>query len=109
MVPDIVTARLQLRSMTVEFLQACLRKDTVTATQLLELAIPDEWFEQGSFIQLRMDNCLQVPAYQPWSVRAIGLQVTGEMIGYIGFHSRPNADYLKQFVPEGCEDRKSVV
>lgn len=100
---DIVTSRLRLRPMSVEFLEACLRKDTTAAERLIGLKIPNDWFEQGSFIKLRLGNCVEDPAYQPWSVRAIGLDATQEMTGYIGFHSRPNADYLKEFVLEGCE------
>jgi RimJ/RimL family protein N-acetyltransferase len=100
---DIPTPRLILRGMSVAFLEASLRGDVEQAQAALGLAAPSEWFTQKRFIALRRDGCCTDPAYLPWSVRAIGLRATGEMIGHIGFHSRPDPPYLRELAPGAVE------
>ena len=73
------------------------------AEALLNLKIPAEWFECAEFAALRLGQLESDPALQPWLVRAIGLRSTGDMVGYIGFHTAPAPLYLKDLCPLGVE------
>ncbi|HRJ44386.1 MAG: GNAT family N-acetyltransferase [Caldilineaceae bacterium] len=95
--------RLDLIPMTPDFLQACLHRDADAAAALLGLPVADEWFEQEWLIALRLELLLDDPTYQPWSVRAVVLRASGEMIGHIGFHTGPDPDYLAELAPKGVE------
>jgi RimJ/RimL family protein N-acetyltransferase len=54
-------------------------------------------------ITRRLAQLLADPSMQPWLLRAIGLRHTGTMVGHIGFHARPGADYLRELAPGGVE------
>jgi len=99
----ISSARLDLISLTPAFLQASLQGDSTTAESLLGLAIPAEWFDEQKLIQLRLNDLHQNSALQPWLLRAIGLRHRQVMVGHIGFHTAPDAEYLRELVPGGVE------
>jgi RimJ/RimL family protein N-acetyltransferase len=86
-----------------EFLEACLRDDTAQAEATIGLNIAPVWLQEKSLMAIRLDDCRSDPAYVPWSLRAMGLRQSGDMVGHIGFHSRPNPEYLHPFVPDGIE------
>jgi ribosomal-protein-alanine N-acetyltransferase len=71
---EIVTPRLRLRLMSAQFLEASLRNDSASAEALIGLKIPSEWFQEKAI-----------------------------MIGRIGFHTRPDPEYLREFVTDGVE------
>lgn len=95
--------RLDLLPMTPDFLKASLRRDRTTAADLLGAPVPDEWLDEGEFIALRLEQLLDDPDFQPWCVRAILLRETGEMVGHIGFHTRPDPPYLAEIAPDAVE------
>lgn len=99
----IKSERLDLIPMTPAFLEACLAGDGATAAHLLGMPIPPEWLQEQRLMQIRLEQLRQNPALQPWLLRAIGLRQDGVMIGHIGFHSRPGANYLRDFAPGGVE------
>ena len=99
----IASDRLDLIPLTPAFLQASLRGDSTTAESLLGLAIPSEWFAEQRLIQLRLSDLQQNSALQPWLLRAIGLRHQHVMVGHIGFHTQPGADYLRELAPGGIE------
>jgi len=107
-VDDIVTPRLRLRLMSDAFLEASLNGETVRAETLLEASIPAEWFQQRAHMTMRLGDRRRDPAYFPWSVRAMvrpsaGVGPVSIAVGYTGFHSRPDPEYLKPFAPGGVE------
>jgi RimJ/RimL family protein N-acetyltransferase len=99
----IQSQRLNLIRMTAEFLTACLAGDLLTAERLLGLTIPAAWLAERSFIELRLNQVRQDPAYTLWMPRAIALRQNGAMIGHIGFHTQPGAAYLREIAPAGVE------
>jgi RimJ/RimL family protein N-acetyltransferase len=102
-VTAIESRRLTLISMTPAFLEACLAGDLVAAAHLLGLSVPPEWLQERPLMKIRLDQLRRDPTLQPWLLRAIGLRQERVMIGHIGFHSRPGADYLRNFAPGGVE------
>jgi RimJ/RimL family protein N-acetyltransferase len=90
------------------FLVASLRADAAQAEVLIGAEIPPEWFEERALIQRRLDDRRRDPAYAPWAVRAMlagpaARQPGGTMVGYIGFHTRPDPAYLRPHAPGGVE------
>lgn len=86
-----------------EFLEACLKDRAAQAEALIGLKLSPAWFEEKEIMAMRLDDWRSDPDYAPWSLRAIGLRSTGEMVGHIGFHSRPDDEYLRPFAPDGIE------
>jgi [ribosomal protein S5]-alanine N-acetyltransferase len=96
--PDVVSARLVLRSMTPAFLSASGRADG-----LLGLTVADAWRDEQALARRRLIDLRDDPRYAPWSLRAIGLRATDQMVGHIGFHTRPGPAYLAAIAPSGVE------
>src|SRR5262245_32841195 len=101
--PIISSARLDLIPLTPAFLQASLQGDSTTAESLLGLSLPSEWFQEQPLIRLRLTQLQQNPALKPWLLRVITLRHQSLMVGHIGFHTQPGADYLRDLAPGGIE------
>lgn len=92
---DIVTRRLLLRTLSAEFLRATVeRRSRHELGALLGFGVPGAWFEDLDLVSLRLDDLIADPSYARWSLRAVIVKELGEMIGHVGFHSRPGAAYL---------------
>jgi RimJ/RimL family protein N-acetyltransferase len=100
---DIETKRLLLRLMPLEALHATIAGNRDAAAQHLQLHVPDDWMAEGWLAQLRFDQWQQDPAYGPWSVRAIALRQSGDMIGYINCHGAPDPVLREGMAPNGVE------
>lgn len=94
------TARLELWQMTADFLEASL--GGISARDVPFKVHPD-WHDTEGFIELRLAQYRTDPEYATWGVWAILRQETREMIGHVGFHTAPNADYLRPYVVEAVE------
>ncbi|HEV7731079.1 MAG TPA: GNAT family N-acetyltransferase [Candidatus Binatia bacterium] len=99
--PDVVTERLVLRSMSAGFLAATVAGRP--ADGLLGLTVPDAWLDESALARRRLADLRDDPAYAPWSLRAIGLRSTDQMVGHIGFHTRPGPSYLATIAQSGVE------
>ncbi len=99
----IESERLLLISMSAAFLEASLVGDEARTANVMGLTIPPEWLATRWLMDIRLKQLQADPSLQPWLLRAIALRQTGEMIGHIGFHSRPGADYLRDIAPGGVE------
>lgn len=99
----ISSERLDLIPLTPEFLLLSLDGDDSAAEEMLGLSIPDHWYERRSLLKLRLKQLMSEPAYQPWSLRAMGLREEHAMIGHIGFHTQPGAAYLQDISSTGVE------
>ncbi len=100
---EIMTPRLVLWRMPKAFLEASLRDDIVAARQFVDLNLYPEWFDEKSIIRIRLEDLKQDAAYSDWSLRAIGLRSTREMVGHIGFHSAPDPPYLRPWARDAIE------
>jgi len=67
------------------------------------LDIPSEWLEAKWLMEMRLTKLRENPALEPWLLRAIGLRATMTMIGFIGFHTLPGAEYLSPYAPDSVE------
>ena len=101
--PAIRSQRLDLISLTPELLQRTLDRDHAAAEQCLGLSIPTDWYQNRELIELRLQQLQQEPAYKPWCLRAIGQRQNRTMVGFVGFHTRPGAEYLSEIAPNGVE------
>lgn len=101
---DIIQSpRLDLIALSPEFLSACLKDDLESASRLIGLFIPPDWLQAKWLMEMRLAKMRDDPALEGWLLRAIGLRETRIMVGFIGFHTRPGADYLKSYAPDAVE------
>jgi RimJ/RimL family protein N-acetyltransferase len=94
LVPTIGTARLDLVSMSPDFLRASLDGRLADAERLLGASLPPDWpGERARTVRMRLDELTANPAAQPWLLRAIVLrEPTRRLIGHINFHDPPAPD-----------------
>ena len=100
---DIITSRLSLRLMTEDFLEASLNRDVKKNESLIGLKISQVWLDENDLSRLRLGDYRRDAEYILWGLRAIGLKESNEMIGFIGFHTRPNPEYLQKYAPHAIE------
>jgi RimJ/RimL family protein N-acetyltransferase len=101
---DIIhSPRLELIALSTNFLDASLRDDLETASRFIGFDIPSDWLEAKWLMEMRLAKMREDPALGPWLLRAVGLRETKTMIGFIGFHTLPGADYLKSYAPGSVE------
>ena len=101
---DIQTPRLLLKPMSADFLRASAEGAGVQLlSPLLGAAVAPDWCAEHDLAALRLADLTADPAYAPWSVRALVLRDSGEMVGHAGFHTRPAPDYLAPYARDGVE------
>lgn len=105
---DIQTPRLVLRLIEREAVDACLAGDLQRAEHLLGIRIPGALLDSLTAFKYAQAQLHADPQYRPWSVRAMVLSAARTMVGHIRFHSRPDPDYLRPFVPAAVEFGYSV-
>jgi RimJ/RimL family protein N-acetyltransferase len=95
--------RLELIALSADFLYASIQGDLESAARLIDLAIPNDWLQAKWLMEIRLAKLRGDPALEPWLLRAIGLRETRTMVGFIGFHAQPGAEYLQSYAPGGIE------
>jgi RimJ/RimL family protein N-acetyltransferase len=94
-VPAIQSRRLDLVSMSPEFMRASLEGRLRQAAELIGASLPTDWPGSAARpMRRRIEQLSRDPTEQPWLLRAIVLRETpGRLVvGYINFHSRPDPD-----------------
>jgi ribosomal-protein-alanine N-acetyltransferase len=86
---DIETPRLLLRLVPLAGLAATAARDAGACSRLIAQQLPDEWFDEAWVFDLRLQQWKDDPAYAPWSIRAIVIKETGDIVGSINCHDRP--------------------
>ena len=101
---DIQTPRLLLKPMSADFLRASAGGAGVDLlSPLIGARVAPDWCAERDLAALRLADLSADPAYAPWSVRALVLRDSGEMVGHAGFHTRPGPDYLAPYARDGVE------
>lgn len=101
---DIVSQRLVLRPMPLDFLRASVEgRSAAELSALIGLRVAADWLDETDLAALRLGDLLAEPGYAPWSVRAVALRGSGEMIGHTGFHTQPAPDYLAPYAQDAVE------
>jgi RimJ/RimL family protein N-acetyltransferase len=98
------SSRLELIALSPDFLNASLKDDLESASRFIGLDVPPEWLEAKWLMEMRLVKLRENPAsLEPWLLRAIGLREAKKMIGFIGFHTLPGAEYLNSYAPDSVE------
>jgi ribosomal-protein-alanine N-acetyltransferase len=108
---NIQSDRLDLISFTPAFIRASLDGDVAQAETLIQLSLPPGWpscTDSGwpdcrDMLRMRLGQLEDDRTVQPWLVRAMVARDGGAMVGYIGFHTAPGAEYLEPYSPEAVE------
>ena len=95
--------RLDLVPLTPAFLRAMLEHDLAGAGEILQVSVPDGLLDSTDVVALWLKRLEADPTLQPWGARAMVLRERRAMIGHIGFHSAPDAEYLRPYAPGGVE------
>ena len=87
------------------FLEATRRGDRAAARHLFVGGVPDAWFTTvwERLLDLRLAQLEGDPAVAPWLLRGMVSRRTGEMVGFIGFHTPPGEEYLEALAPGAVE------
>ena len=85
---DIETTRLVLRLVPLAGLAATVAKD-LDACRAIIGDVPPEWFDDDWVADMRLQQWKGDPGYAPWSIRAIALKQTGQIVGYMNCHNKP--------------------
>ena len=99
----IQSERLDLIPMTPAVLRAVLAGNQSEAGELLGLSNRAEWQIPLDAVRLPLSQLEVNAGLQPWLLRAIIMREQGIMVGDIGFHTAPGAEYLAELSPGGVE------
>jgi [ribosomal protein S5]-alanine N-acetyltransferase len=100
---DIETARLVLRHLPRQAMEAGLSGDLRTVEIHLDATVAADLADDPAVLRFALAQLAADADYLPWSVRALILKESGEMVGHIRFHSRPDPDYLRPYAEKAVE------
>ena len=103
MTPIIQSERLDLIPMTPAVLRLVLAGNFREAGELLGVSAPADWDISRHAMELRLSQLEANPGLQPWLLRAISLRERRLLVGHIGFHTAPGAEYLAELSRGGVE------
>ena len=86
---DIETERLVLRLVPLAALASTAGLMVDLTQDLIGDKLPAEWFDESWVYKTRYEQWLADPAFAPWSVRAIALKATGQIVGNMNCHHKP--------------------
>jgi ribosomal-protein-alanine N-acetyltransferase len=97
-VPPIRARRLDLVSMSPEFIGALLEGNRDEAEAAIEIDLPEGWPDDNTwgFLRMRFGQLQREPEAQQWLGRALVLRGPSTMVGYAGFHGPPGSNALEQ-------------
>ena len=97
-VTSITAPRLDLLSMSPEFIGALLDGDRDAAGVIIGIDLPEGWPADNTkgFLRLRLGQMQRDPDTQQWLGRALVLRESAAMVGYAGFHGPPGLNALEQ-------------
>jgi [ribosomal protein S5]-alanine N-acetyltransferase len=104
MTASIQTDRLDLFLLTPASMRASLNNDLQNAEHQLQAKLPAGWpGDHANLLSLRLKQLEDDSSLQPWLIRAMVLRNAAVMVGHIGFHDRPGAEYIRSYSPRAAE------
>ena len=103
MIATFGSERLEMVPLIPAFLRAVLKHDLTEAEGILGLSLPEGLLDSTDVMSLRLQQLEAEPRFQPWSLRAMALRERRVMVGHIGCHTAPGAEYLRPYAPGGVE------
>ncbi len=100
---SVETARLILRTLPPPALAALVAGDRAEASRLTRCDLGGFPGDQLSIAEVRLKDVAADPDYLPWSLRVMALKPDLRFVGHFNFHTKPNADYLKELAPGAVE------
>ena len=100
---SIETPRLILRILPPPALEALAAGDRTKASRLTQCDLGSFPDDQLSIVAVRLKDLGDDPDYLPWSLRVMALKPGLRFAGHFNFHTKPNADYLKELAPGAVE------
>jgi RimJ/RimL family protein N-acetyltransferase len=100
---SIETPRLILRILPPPALEALAAGDRTKASHLTQCDLGSFPDDQLSIVAVRLKDLGDDPDYLPWSLRVMALKPGLRFAGHFNFHTKPNADYLKELAPGAVE------
>ena len=100
---DTETARLILRRLPRQAIEAGLSGDWRSVEHHLDAKVPVDLADDPAVLRFALAQLAGDPDFLPWSVRALILKDSGEMVGHIRFHTRPDPDYLRPYAEKAVE------
>ena len=97
------TPRLLLRTLPAPALAALVAGDRAEASRLTQCDLSNFPDDQLSIVAVRLKDLSDDADYLPWSLRVMALKPSLRFVGHFNFHSKPNADYLKELAPGAVE------
>jgi [ribosomal protein S5]-alanine N-acetyltransferase len=88
-VNDIVTQRLVLRLVPLAALASTAAEMVDVTKGLIGDKLPNQWFDESWVFKTRYDQWVADPDFAPWSIRAIVLRDTGQIVGNMNCHHKP--------------------
>lgn len=95
--------RLELVLMSRALLEAFLSGDHASAARIGGFQIPNDLILRKRTLQMRLRQIQANPQVHPWLLRAIVIRQSQMMCGYIGFHSEPDPEDLRNVTAGGVE------
>ncbi|MDX1435665.1 MAG: GNAT family N-acetyltransferase [Anaerolineales bacterium] len=95
--------RLDLVPLKPDVLQFTLDGNTAAVERALGLEVPREWHDANDVVRIRLRQVTEDSSFLPWSLRAVSSRDQSQMVGHIGFHAKPGADYLEPYASNGVE------
>jgi RimJ/RimL family protein N-acetyltransferase len=97
-VSSITARRLDLVSMSPEFIGALLDSKRDEAAAAIGFDLPEGWPDDNTwgFLKMRFGQLRREPEAQQWLGRALVLRESGDMVGYAGFHGPPGFNALEK-------------
>jgi [ribosomal protein S5]-alanine N-acetyltransferase len=86
---DIETDRLVLRLVPLAALASTAAEMVETTRSLIGDKLPLQWFAESWVYKTRYDQWIADPSFAPWSIRAVVLKATGEIVGNMNCHHKP--------------------
>lgn len=93
--------RMDLVPFSPDFMRASIAGDLEEAERLLGAKLPSDWPDHPDTYELRLAQLEGDPSLFGWLVRGMILRENRQLVGHIGFHTRPDPEYLRELSPGG--------